>query len=55
MIPVFAAAHLDSNVYESPNKFDPWRWQVGSMLISSNINMLDLFDMCLQMNRYLNE
>ncbi|ONK76129.1 uncharacterized protein A4U43_C03F24240 [Asparagus officinalis] len=27
VIPIFAAAHLDPNVYENPQKFDPWRWQ----------------------------
>lgn len=37
VIPIFAAAHLDSNVYENPQKFDPWRW----LTISSSTARID--------------
>lgn len=30
ILPVFAAVHLDSSVYDHPHQFNPWRWQVIS-------------------------
>ncbi|VAI87687.1 unnamed protein product [Triticum turgidum subsp. durum] len=30
ILPVLAAVHLDSSLYEDPSSFNPWRWQVGA-------------------------
>ncbi|WVZ56113.1 hypothetical protein U9M48_006692 [Paspalum notatum var. saurae] len=27
ILPVLAAVHLDSSLYEDPNRFNPWRWK----------------------------
>ncbi|XP_038990049.1 cytochrome P450 90B2-like [Phoenix dactylifera] len=27
ILPVFAAVHLDSSLYDDPHQFNPWRWQ----------------------------
>ncbi|XP_044354327.1 cytochrome P450 90B2-like isoform X1 [Triticum aestivum] len=29
ILPVLAAVHLDSSLYEDPNSFNPWRWKVS--------------------------
>uniref|UniRef100_A0A2P2JFP4 Cytochrome P450 90B1 n=1 Tax=Rhizophora mucronata TaxID=61149 RepID=A0A2P2JFP4_RHIMU len=28
VLPVIAAVHLDSNIFDQPQHFNPWRWQV---------------------------
>jgi cytochrome P450 len=30
ILPVLAAVHLDPSVYEDPQQFNPWRWQVST-------------------------
>uniref|UniRef100_A0A453GV66 Steroid (22S)-hydroxylase n=1 Tax=Aegilops tauschii subsp. strangulata TaxID=200361 RepID=A0A453GV66_AEGTS len=30
ILPVLAAVHLDSSLYEDPNSFNPWRWKQGN-------------------------
>ncbi|KAL5210994.1 hypothetical protein ABZP36_006617 [Zizania latifolia] len=30
ILPVLAAVHLDSALYEDPNRFNPWRWESNS-------------------------
>ncbi|OAY78805.1 Cytochrome P450 90B1 [Ananas comosus] len=29
ILPVFAAVHLDSSLYQDPHQFNPWRWKSG--------------------------
>lgn len=28
VVPIISAAHLDSNIYDDPQTYNPWRWQV---------------------------
>ncbi|XP_020572910.1 cytochrome P450 90B2 [Phalaenopsis equestris] len=39
VLPVFAAVHLDSELYNEPHQFNPWRWQQKSssgMAVNNN-------------------
>ncbi|WOL16987.1 Cytochrome P450 [Canna indica] len=36
ILPVFAAVHLDSAVYDQPHTFDPWRWQSTTTASTNN-------------------
>jgi len=29
VLPVISAPHLDSESFDQPNQFNPWRWQVS--------------------------
>lgn len=35
ILPVLAAVHLDSSLYEDPSRFNPWRWKLQSNAPSS--------------------
>jgi steroid 22-alpha-hydroxylase len=37
ILPVLAAVHLDSSLYEDPSHFNPWRWKV-SYIIHTQFN-----------------
>ena len=34
VLPVIAAVHLDPSLFDQPQHFNPWRWQVSSFLSS---------------------
>ncbi|CAL9198466.1 unnamed protein product [Musa hybrid cultivar] len=38
ILPVFAAVHLDSSVYDHPHQFNPWRWQNNSSSVTAATN-----------------
>ncbi|KAI0525222.1 hypothetical protein KFK09_004615 [Dendrobium nobile] len=40
VLPVFAAVHLDSDLYNEPQQFNPWRWQRCSSGAASNNNFM---------------
>lgn len=36
----FRSVHLDENLYDSPHKFNPWRWQVCGSLYVKKLQVL---------------
>ncbi|XP_026657243.2 cytochrome P450 90B2-like isoform X2 [Phoenix dactylifera] len=36
ILPVFAAVHLDSSLYDDPHQFNPWRWQISLGATTTN-------------------
>ncbi|XP_038990056.1 cytochrome P450 90B2-like isoform X2 [Phoenix dactylifera] len=39
ILPVFAAVHLDSSLYDDPHQFNPWRWQICLQEICSKVSV----------------
>lgn len=40
ILPVLAAVHLDSSLYEDPNSFNPWRWKGNASGVAQNSNFM---------------
>uniref|UniRef100_A0A453GV47 Steroid (22S)-hydroxylase n=1 Tax=Aegilops tauschii subsp. strangulata TaxID=200361 RepID=A0A453GV47_AEGTS len=40
ILPVLAAVHLDSSLYEDPNSFNPWRWKGNTSAMTHNSNFM---------------
>ncbi|KAM3355173.1 hypothetical protein ACQJBY_025764 [Aegilops geniculata] len=40
ILPVLAAVHLDSSLYEDPNSFNPWRWKGNTSAVTHNSNFM---------------
>ncbi|KAH7665114.1 Cytochrome P450 B-class protein [Dioscorea alata] len=40
VVPIISAAHLDSNIYDDPQTYNPWRWQNTSMAKSKNNSIM---------------
>ncbi|KAG0490745.1 hypothetical protein HPP92_007608 [Vanilla planifolia] len=44
VLPVFAAVHLDSELYAEPHQFKPWRWQLkcaqGTATVATSNNFM---------------
>uniref|UniRef100_A0ACD5X0B0 Uncharacterized protein n=1 Tax=Avena sativa TaxID=4498 RepID=A0ACD5X0B0_AVESA len=40
ILPVLAAVHLDSSLYEDPSHFNPWRWKGTAAGVSQNSNFM---------------
>ncbi|KAM0937945.1 putative cytochrome P450 [Dioscorea sansibarensis] len=40
VIPIISAAHLDSNIYDDPQNYNPWRWQNTTMAKSKNNSIM---------------
>lgn len=37
VLPVISASHLDPSIFDQPQQFNPWRWQVSDHLLLLNI------------------
>lgn len=42
VLPVISAVHLDPSLFEEPQQFNPWRWQVS--LYELNDSVYKLFE-----------
>uniref|UniRef100_A0A453IKZ7 Cytochrome P450 90B1 n=1 Tax=Aegilops tauschii subsp. strangulata TaxID=200361 RepID=A0A453IKZ7_AEGTS len=40
ILPVLAAVHLDSSLYEDPSSFNPWRWKGNASGVAQNSNFM---------------
>lgn len=40
ILPVLAAVHLDSSLYEDPSHFNPWRWKGSASGVAQNSNFM---------------
>lgn len=40
ILPVLAAVHLDSSLYEDPSHFNPWRWKGNASSVAQNSNFM---------------
>ncbi|KAM0839634.1 hypothetical protein ACQ4PT_060181 [Festuca glaucescens] len=40
ILPVLAAVHLDSSLYEDPSHFNPWRWKGSTSGVAQNSNFM---------------
>jgi len=40
VLPVISAAHLDPELFDQPNQFNPWRWQVSSIIYAHLASLL---------------
>lgn len=40
ILPVLAAVHLDSSLYEDPHRFDPWRWKNNASSVAQHSNFM---------------
>ncbi|KAF7033751.1 hypothetical protein CFC21_044825 [Triticum aestivum] len=40
ILPVLAAVHLDSSLYEDPNSFNPWRWKSNASGVAHKSNFM---------------
>nr|AJT59559.1 CYP90B27v2 [Veratrum californicum] len=42
VVPIISAAHLDSSIYDDPQRYDPWRWQAILAGNTKNNNVMSI-------------